>query len=155
MTHTDQEANIYNTSLLFRIFLLLLTVVLQTNTTYALDANKSLSYETELLHQINLYRTENGLNALTSDRTLIRLARVHSRYMKEKDVLSHDNFENRFRQCRRSSCVENVGWNSSTPRAQLLAWESSKGHNANLLNRKIRSAGIAKVGAYVTFFACD
>ena len=142
-------------SLLFRIFLLLLTAALQINRTYALDENKSFLYETELLHRINQYRTENGLNPLSSDSTLNRLARSHSRYMEEKNVLSHENFENRFRQCRHSSCVENVGWNSPTPEAQLLAWENSKGHNGNLLNRKIRYAGLAKVGAYVTFFACD
>jgi len=75
--------------------------------------------------------------------------------MNEKDILCHDNFEDRFRKCERSSCVENVGWNSPGPGAQLLAWKASRGHNANLLNRKIRYAGIAKVGAYVTFFACD
>ena len=142
-------------SLLFRIFLLLLTSVLQINRSYALDESKSLVYETELLHRINQYRTDNGLNPLSADRTLNKLARSHSRHMEEENVLSHDNFENRFRECRHSSCVENVGWNSPTPRAQLRAWESSKGHSANLLNRKIRYAGIAKVGAYVTFFACD
>jgi uncharacterized protein YkwD len=142
-------------SLPFWILLLLLTVALQTNRTYALDENKSSLYETELLHRINQYRTENSLNTLSFDRTLNRLARSHSRYMEEKNILGHDNFEDRFRECRRSACVENVGWNSPTPGAQIMAWENSKGHNANLLDSKIRYAGIAKVGAYVTFFACD
>ena len=142
-------------SLLFQVFLLLLTVPLQINQTYALEENKPSLYETELLHRINHYRTENGLNGLSFDRILNRLARSHSRYMNKKDILCHDNFEDRFKECGRSSCVENVGWNSPTPGDQLRAWENSKGHNANLLNRKIRYAGIAKVGDYVTFFACD
>jgi uncharacterized protein YkwD len=119
------------------------------------EQNKPSPYETELLHRINHYRTENGLNVLSFDRILNRLARSHSLYMNEKDILCHDNFEDRFRKGGRSSCVENVGWNYRTPVDQLLSWENSKGHNANLLNRKIRYAGIAKVGAYVTFFACD
>lgn len=142
-------------SLPFWILLLLLTAALQTNRTYALDENKSSLYKTELLHRINQYRTENSLNTLSFDRTLNRLARSHSLYMNKKDILCHDNFEDRFRESRRSSCVENVGWNSPTPGAQLLAWENSKGHNANLLDSKIRYAGIAKVGVYVTFLACD
>jgi len=142
-------------SLLFWLLLLLLTASVQTNLTYALEENKSSLYETRLLHRVNQYRTQNNLNTLSFDRTLTRLARSHSRYMDEKDILCHDNFEDRFRDYGHSSCVENVGWNSPTPETQLLAWENSKGHNANLLNRKIRYAGIAKVGAYVTFFACD
>ena len=132
----------------------ILTLSLQIDLAYALDENKS-SYETGLLRRINQYRKQNSLNTLSFDRTLNRLARSHSRYMEEKNILCHDNFEDRFRECRRSSCVENVGWNYPTPGAQLLAWENSKGHDTNLLNRKIRYAGIAKVGAYVTFFACD
>jgi uncharacterized protein YkwD len=135
--------------------LLLLTFFLQTNRTYAIDKNKPSLYETELLHRINHYRTQNGLNALSFDRILNRLARSHSLYMKKKDILCHDNFQDRFGESGRSSCVENVGWNSPTPGDQLLSWKNSEGHNANLLNRSIRYAGIAKVGAYVTFFACD
>jgi uncharacterized protein YkwD len=139
----------------FWIFLLLLTVCLQANRTYAVDENRSFSYETELLHRINEYRRANGLNILSFDRVLNRLARNHSRHMNKKNVLCHDNFEDRFRECGRSACVENVGWNSPAADAQLLAWKNSGQHNANLLNRKIRYAGISKVGAYVTFFACD
>ncbi len=75
--------------------------------------------------------------------------------MDKKNVLSHDHFHERFRNCRRSHCVENVGWNSPTPDAQFKAWKGSKGHNANLLDKKIKYAGISKTGAYVTFFACD
>ena len=142
-------------SLPFCFLLLLLTSSLQTNRTYAFDRNEPSPYETELLHRINHYRTENGLKALSFDRNLNRLARRHSLYMNKKGILCHDNFEDRFRECGRSSCVENVGWNSPTPGDQFLSWENSKGHNANLLNRKIRYAGIAKVGDYVTFFACD
>jgi uncharacterized protein YkwD len=142
-------------SIPFRVLLLFLTVSLQIGRSYALDANKSSLYETELLHRINQYRTDNGLNTLSPDSTLNRLAGNHSRYMNKEKILCHDNFEERFRECGRTSCVENVGWNSPTPVAQLLAWENSRGHNANLLNRKIRYAGLAKVGDYVTFFACD
>lgn len=115
----------------------------------------SSSYEDALLHTINLYRVDKGLSPLSSDATLYALAKSHSRYMTQKNVLSHDHFQARFNQCRRSHCVENTGWNFATPEAQMAAWKSSVGHNANLLSTKIINAGIAKVGSFVTFFACD
>jgi uncharacterized protein YkwD len=74
--------------------------------------------------------------------------------MDRKESLNHDHFDERFKKCRYPHCVENVGWNFQTPEAQFAAWKSSSGHNKNLLNRKLKYTGIAKVGAYVTFFAC-
>lgn len=117
--------------------------------------NPSSSFEDALLHAINLYRVDKGLSPLSPDTTLYTLAKSHSRYMIQKNVLSHDHFQERFNQCRRSHCVENTGWNFTTPEAQMVAWKSSAGHNANLLSTKIKNAGIAKVGSFVTFFACD
>jgi uncharacterized protein YkwD len=112
-------------------------------------------FESGLLSQINRYRTSKGLNALSIDKTLQKLAAGHSRYMDEERSLNHDLFGDRFRKCGRTHCVENCGWNYATPEDQLKAWKSSSGHNANLINKDIRFAGISKVGAYVTFFACD
>ena len=109
------------------LFLLLLTVSVQTDRTYALDEDKSSLYETGLLHRINQYRTENGMNTLSLDRTLNRLARTHSRYMDKKNILCHDNFEARFRECGRSYCVENVGWNSSDTRGSTTGMGKFKG----------------------------
>jgi uncharacterized protein YkwD len=112
------------------------------------------AFERELLTSINQYRTGNGLHPLSPDRTLIRLAENHSMYMHDKGVLNHDNFEGRFSQSGRMLCVENVGWNSPTPQAQLKLWRGSRGHDANLLNVKIGHVGISRVGSYVTFFGC-
>jgi uncharacterized protein YkwD len=112
-------------------------------------------YEKQLFHSINQYRIRNGLNPLRVDKTLQELAGNHSRNMDAKNCLSHDAFHQRFTQCRRSQCVENVGWNSPTAEDQMKGWKNSAGHNSNLLNKKIRFAGISRCGDYVTFFACD
>ena len=112
-------------------------------------------YEMKLFQCINQYRASNGLAALTVDNTLQGSAKSHSRHMGGENCLSHDGFHDRFASCGRSHCVENVGWNSPTPEEQLSAWKNSEGHNSNLLNKKIRFTGISKVGAFVTFFACD
>ena len=122
---------------------------------HAADIKQPYSFEDELLRRINQYRVRNNLKPLSSYATLDQLAKNHSRYMSKKGEMNHDNFDDRFRQCGRMLCVENVGWNSPTPEAQFEAWKNSKGHNANLLNRQIRHAVISKAGPYVTFFACD
>jgi uncharacterized protein YkwD len=113
------------------------------------------AYEKALLYRINQYRASKGLSTLSADETLQRLARIHSRYMERENSLNHDHFDDRFKKCGRMHCVENCGWNYPTPEDQLKAWINSKGHYANLVARDIKFAGVSKVGAYVTFFACD
>jgi uncharacterized protein YkwD len=112
------------------------------------------SYEERLFMHINQYRMANGLNPLAMDESLTRLAEHHSVHMEEKNVLSHERFNERFSQSGRALCVENVGWNYQTPEDQFRAWKTSGAHNKNLLNKKITHTGIAQTGAYVTFFAC-
>jgi uncharacterized protein YkwD len=132
-----------------------LTMLLAINSTYGFDENRLSPYEEKLLRHINQYRVMNRLNPLSINENLNRLAKSHSQYMYKKSTLNHDAFDERFKKCRRSYCVENVGWNWPTPEVQLKAWKNSRGHNANLLNKKIKYAGISKVGTYVTFFACN
>jgi uncharacterized protein YkwD len=122
---------------------------------YARDEKASDTYEEKLLHSINQYRGRHNAPPLLLDKTLHILAEAHSHYMRGSNKLGHTNFEDRYRQCKRNICVENVGWNYMTPEAQFEAWRVSKGHNLNMLNKEIRRAGISKVGPYVTFFACD
>jgi len=122
---------------------------------YATDVKTSDTYEEKLLHSINQYRGRHSSPPIFFDKTLHILAEAHSQYMRGSNKLGHTNFEDRYRQCKRNICVENVGWNYMTPEAQFEAWRVSKGHNLNMLNKQIRHAGISKVGSYVTFFACD
>jgi len=88
------------------------------------------------------------------ERNLTRLAERHSAQMEVKNILSHEGLHERVRKAGRSLCVENVGWNHQTPENQFKAWKTSGEHNKNLLNKKISHTGIARTGAYVTFFAC-
>jgi uncharacterized protein YkwD len=141
--------------LLLNIAFSLLTVLLSANLTYSLNNKQSYSYEDNLLTCINIYRAENELKPLLMESNLKILAKSQSQYMHKKNALNHDHFDERFSKSGRSLCVENVGWNYQTPEAQVQAWKKSGGHNKNLLNKKIKYAGIAKSGLYVTFFACE
>ncbi len=138
--------------LTYTCFLIILIFI---NPAYSLSDKDPSAFEEKLLSQINQYRVKNGLHPLSYDERLSNLAKNHSQYMCAKDDLNHDNFDKRYRQCGRLICVENVGWDHPTPEAQFKAWKNSKGHNTNILNGKIKHAGISKVGAYVTFFACN
>jgi len=112
-------------------------------------------YSEELLDLINQYRTNNGLSVLYYDDKLTAIAEGHSTDMYRRNVLSHDHFHERFNQSGSDYCVENVGWNYPTPGDEFNAWRNSEEHNRNMLAGDIRKAGISRVGAYVTFFACN
>ena len=112
-------------------------------------------FEDELLVLINRYRSAHKGKALVSTPLYIDLAREHSQAMQEQQSLGHDGFDDRFRRAGDArGCVENVGWNHETPQSLFNDWKKSPGHNRNMLDRKIRGAGIDKTGPYVTFFAC-
>ncbi len=114
-------------------------------------------FDDDLLGLINSYRAERELGPLVMRPGLTRLALDHSRAMKRAGRLSHDGFKARFRAAQRqgaSGCVENVGWNYPTPTGQFEGWRDSPGHDRNMLDKAITGAGIARAGAYTTFFAC-
>ncbi len=120
----------------------------------ALPAEGIPVYSQTLLEQINLYRQDNGLNPLRFDDNLIRLAKNHSFAMFQQKRIGHAQFDERFERSGSRLCVENVGWNYSTPLQQFDAWRRSSGHDQNMLKEGIYKAGIAEIGKYVTFFAC-
>jgi uncharacterized protein YkwD len=139
----------------FILFSSMILVLLVVSLAYSGNEKAASPYEEKLLSHINEYRLENGLNALSFDEALNKFAKVHCQHMESTDKLDHTGFDERFKQCGRSLCVENIGWNFMTPEAQFKAWKHSRGHNENMLNKQIRHAGISKIGPYVTFFACD
>ena len=112
-------------------------------------------YARTLLEQINNYRNANSLPSLRFDDRLNHLAMTHSFAMSRQKRMSHANFDERFQRSGSRMCVENVGWNSATPLKQFDAWQHSPGHDENMLKEGIRYVGIAEVGKYVTFFACQ
>ncbi len=137
----------------FTIIISLIIISASDSNNFTADSCVS-TYERDVLILINKYRASYGLKQLSFSTRLNRLAKQHSQYMQRKSNLSHDLFSSRFQQAKCFTCVENVGWNYSTPKAQFNGWRNSPGHNRNMLNRSINVAGISKVGPYVTFFAC-
>ena len=137
------------------IFCSMLLIWVVAGVAFAADKKEHTAYEEALLSYINQYRMQQGLHQLSFDRLLNELAKTHSQQMHSVYTLDHNNFDDRFKQCGRKLCVENVGWNFMTPQDQFQAWKKSVRHNENMLNKWINHAGISRIGSYVTFFACD
>lgn len=138
------------------VFILLLITLSSPLTSHgrSLDDQTITPYARTLLEQINNYRTYRGLSPLRFDAHLNNLALKHSFDMFHQKRMGHSGFSDRFRRAGSRMCVENVGWNYSTPLKQFDAWRHSSGHDENMLNGEVRYAGIAEIGKYVTFFAC-
>lgn len=144
---------------MYRLGLFLVTLLLAAHPWPAhcasFDDKSASLYARTLLEQINNYRIVNGLPPLRFDDRLNHLAMTHSFAMSRQQRMSHANFNERFERSGSRMCVENVGWNYSTPLKQFDGWRHSAGHNENMLKEGVRYAGIAEVGKYVTFFACQ
>lgn len=110
------------------------------------------SYEKEVVRLVNEIRRENGLNPLTEDWELSRVARYKSQDMLDNKYFSHTspvygspftmikNFGLSYR-----SAAENIAKGQSTPKAVVNAWMNSSGHRANILNASYKKIGVGYV----------
>ncbi len=112
-------------------------------------------FSQSLLNAINDYRLQQGQTPLAWDEHLASLAQAHTAHMDQTGKLSHDGFQQRFEGSGAGVCVENTAWNKNTPQAVLDGWRASLPYDRNLLRHGLSRAGIARVGYFVTFFACD
>lgn len=106
-------------------------------------------FEDEVVRLVNEIRVKNGLNKLTADWELSRVARYKSRDMSENRYFSHNspiygtpfqmikNFGISYR-----AAAENIAKGQSTPQAVVNAWMNSSGHRANILNANYNKIGV-------------
>ena len=117
-------------------------------------AGNDAAFADGLTDLVNEYRAAQGRPALAPDKTIATLAGEHSDAMARAQRLSHDGFPSRVQRSGGALCVENVGWNYRSPRAQLDAWRASPGHDRNMLDARVDRIGIGTADAYVTMIAC-
>ena len=118
-----------------------------------------IAYEKEVVRLVNEIRRENGLNELTYDWELSRVARFKSQDMKDNSYFSHNspkygtpfqmmkNFGINYR-----SAAENIAKGYATPQDVVKGWMNSPGHRQNILNPKFTHIGVGYVpeGKYWT-----
>lgn len=112
------------------------------------------AYESEVVRLVNEIRAKNGLNSLTEDWELSRVARYKSQDMKDNNYFSHtspvygspfDMIKNFGISYRRAA--ENIAKGQQTPQAVVNAWMNSSGHRANILNGSYTKIGVGYVAS--------
>ena len=110
------------------------------------------SYESEVIRLVNEIRVKNGLNTLTADWELSRVARIKSQDMKDNKYFSHTSpvYGSPFNMIKNfgisyKSAAENIAKGQSTPQAVVNAWMNSSGHRANILNSSYTKIGVGYV----------
>jgi uncharacterized protein YkwD len=131
----------------------------QTNRRRA-SAPTTATLERSVIQQINQYRQQRGLAALTSNSVITQQARQHSQAMASTGKISHNGFEGRIRTISKTipyrSAGENVAYNMgfSNPAAQAVnGWLKSPGHLQNIVgNFNLTGVGVAKSSRGAYFF---
>lgn len=118
-----------------------------------------LDYENEVIRLVNEIRIKNGLNKLTSDWELCRVARIKSQDMKDNNYFSHTSpvYGTPFNMIKNfgisyKTAGENIAKGQTNPQAVVNAWMNSSGHRANILNASYTRIGVGYVesGKYWT-----
>ncbi|MEN6314845.1 MAG: SafA/ExsA family spore coat assembly protein [Clostridiaceae bacterium] len=109
----------------------------------------STTQENEVIRLVNIERSKAGLQQLTMNWQLCRVARYKSADMASKGYFSHtsptygtpfqmmESFGLRF-----SAAGENIAYGQRTPAEVMNAWMNSPGHRNNILSRSFTEIGV-------------
>ena len=110
------------------------------------------SFEQEVIRLVNEQRVQNGLNPLTENWELSRVARYKSQDMVDNRYFSHTSptYGSPFQMIRVFGISfrragENIAYGQRTPQAVVNAWMNSSGHRANILNASYTQIGVGYV----------
>lgn len=116
-----------------------------------MDASVS-AFEAEVIRLVNDIRVQNGLQPLSANWELSRIARYKSQDMLDKGYFAHTSptygssgqmikafgLSYRF-------AGENIAMGYATPQAVVTGWMNSSGHRANILNSSYKEIGVGYV----------
>ena len=117
------------------------------------------AYESQVATLINEIRADYGLNPLSLDTDLCRVARLKSQDMHDKGYFDHTSptYGSPFDMMtafgvRYYTAGENIAYGYRTPQAVVNGWMNSAGHRDNILNSSFRRIGVGYVadGSYWT-----
>lgn len=110
------------------------------------------AYEQEVVRLVNAERAKNGLQPLTEDWQLSRVARYKSQDMADRRYFSHTSptYGSPFDMMRAfglsyRTAGENIAYGQRTPQQVVTAWMNSSGHRANILNASFTRIGVGYV----------
>ena len=114
----------------------------------------------DMATMISQYRREHGLSTVKTDPQLTAVAERQAKAMAASGIMDHNvagSFGSRMAGVRAGRAAENIAAGRKTWAETFRAWQTSPGHNANLLQPKADSVGIAVAHnehtRYKTFWA--
>ena len=120
----------------------------------------SLAYADDMADAISRYRREHGLSTVKIDPQLTAIAERQAKAMAASGTMDHSvagPFSSRISGVRTSMAAENIAAGTKTWAETFRMWQTSPGHNANLLQSRADSVGIAVARndqtRYKTFWA--
>ncbi len=112
-------------------------------------ADAVLSCEAEVVRLVNALRAEKGLQPLTANWELSRVARYKSEDMVRSGYFSHTSptYGTPFQMMKSfgisyRTAGENIAYGQRTPAAVMEAWMNSSGHRANILSASYTQIGV-------------
>ena len=116
--------------------------------------------EDDMAAMISQYRREHGLSAVKTDPQLTEIAERQAKAMAASGIMDHSvagSFASRIAPAHTGRAAENIAAGTKTWAETFRAWQTSPGHNANLLQAQADSIGIAVARndktQYKTFWA--
>jgi hypothetical protein len=106
----------------------------------------SLAHAEDMAETISRYRQEHGLSAVKTDPQLTAIAERQAKAMAASGIMDHSvagSFSSRISGAHTGVAAENIAAGTKTWAETFRAWQKSPGHNANLLQTRADSVGVA------------
>jgi uncharacterized protein YkwD len=120
----------------------------------------TLAHAEDMAAMISQYRREHGLSAVKTDPQLTEIAERQAKAMAAAGIMDHNvagSFGSRISGAHTGRAAENIAAGTKTWAETFRAWQTSPGHNANLLQPQADSVGVAVARndqtQYKTFWA--
>src|SRR5713226_4115138 len=120
----------------------------------------TLAHAEDMAGMISRYRREHGLSTVKTDPQLTAIAERQAKAMAASGIMDHSvagSFASRISGARAGMAAENIAAGTKTWAETFRMWQTSPGHNANLLQSKADSVGVAVARndqtRYKTFWA--
>ncbi|WP_338539988.1 CAP domain-containing protein [Paenibacillus tundrae] len=118
------------------------------------DSTKS-DFASQVVKLVNAERAKAGLNALTSDALLDKVALAKAKDMSDNNYFAHQSptYGSPFDMMKQfgvtySYAGENIAQGQKTPQEVVTAWMNSEGHRANILNKNFTQIGVGYYNGY-------
>ena len=120
----------------------------------------TLAHAEDVAQMISQYRREHGLSAVKTDLELTAIAERQAKAMAASGIMDHNvagSFVSRVSGAHLGMAAENIAAGTKTWAETIRVWQTSPGHNANLLQPQADSVGVAVARndqtRYKTFWA--